>query len=252
MLIATTTLISILFFGNPEEIFLIGALEKGIKKEISDKDTRKEIKTLIAAYEKSVKDFKKKRKSQKKELSGLYSSKNSSDDDFSTLFNEMYTTLNNLQLEAIHTRIKTLNMISEEEWKNMVQIEKDRLTKLETKSIKSKNKEKDPKPFSNLEAVIQSLGLDAQTEKESIQHLNAVRVSYDDLVHTVQDSRDKFSQIILDKNSSRTELESVAKWNNQIKKDAYFNLVDLYNTLSENVPDEKWAKVAKEFGKILK
>jgi hypothetical protein len=38
MLIATATLISILLFGGPEEMFLMGTLEKGIKKEIKDKE----------------------------------------------------------------------------------------------------------------------------------------------------------------------------------------------------------------------
>jgi hypothetical protein len=252
MLIATATLISLLFFGGPEEIFLIGALEKGIKKEIIEKDRQKEIKNLIAAYKKGVKDYKKTRKSQKKALSGLFSSKNSSYDDFSSLFDEMISTLTNLQMAAIDTRIKSLEMITDEEWKNMIQIEKDRLTKADIKASKTKKKDKEPKPFSNLEEVIKSLNLDVQTEKESLQQLAIVKKNYDDLVHTVQDSRNKFSQIILDRNSSSTELGSVADWNNGIKKEAYFNLVELYKILVINVPDENWTKVAKEFGKIIK
>ena len=252
MLIATATLISLLLFGGPEEIFLIGSLEKGIKKEITDKDRQKEIKSLISVYKKSTKDYKKKRKSQKKELSELYSSKNSSMDDFSSLFNEMIATLENLQRETIDTRLKSFEMITDEEWDNMVQMEKERLEKVETKASKSEKKDKDPKPFSNLEELIKSLGLNSQTEEESLEQLNEVKKSYDDLVHTLQDSRNKFSQIILDRNSSKTELESVANWNNQIKKDAYFDLVDLYEVLSESVPDENWAKISKEFSNIIK
>jgi hypothetical protein len=252
MLIATATLISILLFGGPEEMFLMGTLEKGIKKEITDKDRQKEIKSIISVYEKSVKGYKKTRKSQKKELAALYSSKNASVDDFSSLYDEMILTLQNLQTETIDSRIQSLEMITDEEWENMVQMEKDRLIKEETKASKSKKKVKEPKPFLNLEEVIKSLNLDTQNEQESLQQLEKVKKSYDDLVHTVQDSRNKFSQIIRDRNSSRAELESVANWNNEIKKDAYFNLVDLYKKLSENVPDENWAKVAKEFGKIIK
>jgi hypothetical protein len=252
MLIATATLISILLFGGPEEMFLMGILEKGIKKEITDKDRQKEIKSIISVYEKSVKGYKKTRKSQKKELAALYSSKNASADDFSSLYDEMILTLQNLQTKTIDSRIQSLEMITDEEWENMVQMEKDRLIKEETKASKSKKKVKEPKPFLNLEEVIKSLNLDTQNEQESLQQLEKVKKSYDDLVHTVQDSRNKFSQIILDRNSSRAELESVANWNNEIKKDAYFNLVDLYKKLSENVPDENWAKVAKEFGKIIK
>jgi hypothetical protein len=252
MLIATATLISILLFGGPEEMFLMGTLEKGIKKEITDKDRQKEIKSIISVYEKSVKGYKKTRKSQKKELAALYNSKNASVDDFSSLYDEMILTLQNLQTKTIDSRIQSLEMITDEEWENMVQMEKDRLIKEETKASKSKKKVKEPKPFLNLEEVIKSLNLDTQNEQESLQQLEKVKKSYDDLVHTVQDSRNKFSQIIRDRNSSRAELESVANWNNEIKKDAYFNLVDLYKKLSENVPDENWAKVAKEFGKIIK
>ena len=252
MLIATATLISLLLFGGPEEIFLIGSLEKGIKKEIADKDRQKEIKSLISVYKKSAKAYMKKRKSQKKELSGLFSVKNSSMDDFSTLFDEMITTLKNLQMETIDTRLKSFDMITDEEWENMVQMEKDRLEQKEIKASKGKEKDKEPKPFTNLEEMIQSLEMDDKTQQEATQQLDKLKKSYDDLVHTVQDSRNKFSQIILDRNSSRTELESVVNWNNAIKKDAYFDLVDLYKKLSENVPDENWAKVGKEFGKIIK
>ncbi len=251
MLIATATLISMLLFGGPEEMFLIGTLEKGIKKEITDKDRQKEIKSIISAYKKRVKNYKKIRKIQKKELAALFSSKKSSSDDFSSLYDEMILTLQNLQMETIDSRIQSLEMITDEEWKNMIQREKDRLIKEETKASKSKKKDKEPKPFSNLEEVIKSLNLDNQNEQESLQQLEKVRKSYNDLVHTVQDSRNKFSQIIRDRNSSRAELESVGNWNNEIKKDAYFNLVHLHKRLSENVPDENWAKVAKEFGKII-
>jgi hypothetical protein len=241
-----------LFFGGPEEMFLMGTLEKGIKKEITDKDRQKEIKDIISAYKKRVKNYKKIRKIQKKELAALYSSKKSSNDDFYSLYDEMILTLQNLQMETIDSRIQSLERITDEEWENMIQREKDRLTKEETKASKSKKKDKDPKPFSNLEEVIKSFNLDEQNEKESLQQLEKVRKSYNDLVHTVQDSRNKFSQIIQDRNSSRAELESVANWNNQIKKDAYFNLVHLHKKLSENVPDENWAKVGKEFSKIIK
>jgi hypothetical protein len=252
MLIATATLISILLFGGPEEMFLMGTIEKGIKKEITDKDRQKEIKSIISDYKERVKNYKKIRKIQKKELAALYDSKKSSSDNFSSLYEEMILTLQDLQMETIDSRIQSIEMITDEEWKNMVKMEKDRLTKAETKASKSKKKDKEPKPFSNLQEVIQSLNLDAQNEQESLQQLEKVKKSYDDLVHTVQDSRNKFSQIIRDRNSTRTELESVANWNNQIKKDAYFNLVDLHKKLSENVTDENWAKVAKEFGKIIK
>jgi hypothetical protein len=252
MLIATATLISLLLFGGPEEMFLMGTIEKGIKKEITDKDRQKEIKGIISAYKERVKNYKKIRKIQKKELAALYDSNKSSSDNFSSLYEEMILTLQNLQMETIDSRIQSLEMITDEEWENMVQMEKDRLIKEETKASKSKKKVEEPKPFSNLQEVIQSLNLDAQNEKEALQQLEKVKKSYDDLVHTIQDSRNKFSQIIRDRNSTRTELESVANWNNKIKKDAYFNLVDLYKKLSKSVPDENWAKVAKEFGKIIK
>jgi intergrase/recombinase len=155
-------------------------------------------------------------------------------------------------METIDSRIQSLEMITDEEWKNMVQMEEDRLTEEETKASKSKKKDKEPKPFSNLEKVIKSLNLDAQNEQESLRQLDKVKKSYDDLVHTVQDSRNNFSQIIRDRNSTRTELESVGNWNNEIKKDAYFNLVDLHKKLSGNVPDENWTKVSKEFSRIIK
>mgnify|MGYP001824717371 CR=1 FL=1 len=252
MLIATATLISMLLFGGPEEMFLMGALEKGIKKEITDKDRQKEIKSIISAYKKRVKNYKKIRKIQKKELAALYSSKITSKENFSSLYDEMILTLENLQNETIDSRLQSLELITDEEWKNMIQREKERLTKEEAKTSKSKKKDKEPKPFSNLEDIIQSLDMDDQNEQESLQQLGKVKKSYDDLVHTVQDSRNKFSLVILERNSSRTELESVANWNNEIKKEAYFNLVDLYKKLSGNVSDENWAKVAKEFSKIIK
>jgi hypothetical protein len=252
MLIATATLISILLFGGPEEMFLMGTLEKGIKKEIKDKERQKEIKSIISAYKERVKKYKKTRKIQKKELASLFSSNKTSSDTFHALYEEMILTLQDLQMETIDSRIQSLEMITDEEWKNMVQMEEDRLTEEETKASKSKKKDKEPKPFSNLEEVIKSLNLDAQNEQESLRQLDKVKKSYDDFVHAVQDSRNKFSQIIRDRNSTRTELESVGNWNNEIKKDAYFNLVDLHKKLSRNVPDENWTKVAKEFSRIIK
>lgn len=252
MLIATATLITLLLFGGPDELFLIGALEKGVKKEIEDKDLKKEIKADISAYKKSVKVYKKQRKAQKKELGTLYSTNSTTREEFSALYKEMHSTLKKLQIEAIETRIKVVDKISEKEWDNIIEIEKERLSKVEQKRAKGKEKDVSQKPFSKFEATIKSLQLDQLIEQEALGHLSLLRQQYKDLSSNIMHSRSKFSEIILEKESSKSELESVAYWNNEIRTKAFDALNDLYLLLSEHVAEPEWNKVAKEFKRVIK
>jgi len=252
MLIATATLITLLLFGGPEELFLINALEKGIKKEIIDKDLKKEIKSEISEYKKSVKNYKKQRKNQKKELSNLYVSRTTTKEEFTTLFEEMLSTLKKLQKEAFETRISVLDKISEEEWGNIIAKEKERLVKLEQKNAKKKDKEKSKNPFSKFEATVQALQLDTQTEQNALDHIESLKEQYANLENYVEDTRNKFVTIINNKSSTEQELETIANWNNDLRKKAFFELSDLYLLLSKNVPESEWNTVAKEFKKLVK
>lgn len=252
MLIATATLISLLLFGGPDEIFLIGALEKGIKKEIINKDQQKEIKNIISDYKASIKTYKKIRKEQKKKLETLFDSKNTSEAEFSSIYNDLISTLKRLQLEAIDARLMSLEKITDEEWENIIAIEKERLQKLNEKNAKGKNKDASKKPFSSFEAAIQSLQLDSQTEKEALDQIATLKKYYVELENNIKDSRNKFSQIIQGKNSTKADLEIIANWNNEIKSNAFSSLTNLYGILSESVPEDNWNKISKEFKKLIK
>jgi hypothetical protein len=251
MLIATATLIAILFFGSPEQIFLIESIEKGIKKEVADKSLRKEINNDIASYESRVKNYKKIRKIQRKELYALFASKGSKSEDFEAHFKLMESTLERLQLKAIETRNVVLDKITKEEWANIIALEKERLLKAEEKAAKKKNKDKTGKPFAKFESAINSLVIEENEREDAIEQLGLLRNHYADLKDYVQDTRNEYHEVITKKNASREDLLSIVDKNSDLRKSSYYALVDIYKDLSEKISDDNWSKMSKEFKNLI-
>lgn len=252
MIIATVTLITILLLGSPDELFLIGAIEKGIKKEVVDGDRSKEVKKILKEYKKETKSYAKSRKDQRKQLEALFTSKSSSEVDFDNQFEIMHATLANLQKEAIEARILVLGVITDEEWKKILNIEKARITNLEEKKAKSKTKDKLEKPFSSFENTLKSTISDKDIIIESAKQLQVLREQLNLLRSVIKDTRNEFHEIIINKNATTQELLSISENNEMLRKTSFEALADMHEILSHNISDDDWKKVSKEFSKLIK
>ena len=82
--------------------FLISAIEKGIKNEISDKDTQKEIKQIIGNYKQKIKSYKKSRKEQLKELDIHIASHSTNRDEFKSHSGVMQSALDKHLAETMN------------------------------------------------------------------------------------------------------------------------------------------------------
>ena len=89
MLIATATLITILLLGAQTEFYYIHSLENGVKKEVVDKSTRKQINGLLSQYKKEVKAYDKARTSYMKQLDKMVTSQFTSDESFQAWSQEL-------------------------------------------------------------------------------------------------------------------------------------------------------------------
>jgi ATP/maltotriose-dependent transcriptional regulator MalT len=252
MIITTVTLITILLFGGPDEIFLISAIEKGIKKEILDKDTQKEIKQIIGNYKNEVKSYTNLRKEQRKELNALLASQNTKRDEFESLSGGMQSILDKLQEETIDTRIEVLSMITENEWKGILKLQKKRIISEEEKASNGINKDMTEKPFSKFEQTVSAVITNEMGKQDALDQLQNVREQYIQLQYFVKDSRSEFYIIITDKNSSKEDLLSVCHRNNELRKAAYTGLMDMHQVLAKNVSGDDWPKIVKKFNKFIK
>ena len=68
MLVGLATLLMSLFGGGSLDVFYIDKIEQGIKKEVDDKDRKKDLQSDLKAYTKSTKEFNKVLKNQLKDL----------------------------------------------------------------------------------------------------------------------------------------------------------------------------------------
>jgi hypothetical protein len=129
--------------GGPEEIFMIPNLEKEIKSHAVDKERKNEILLVAKEAKKEIKSFEKIRKNQLKEIEKLGKLKSTS----STELFDIYTIYNNARLNMqtvlIFKRLKLQQLISDEEWKQLIESAVLPSDKALKKIDKQNNKEDD-------------------------------------------------------------------------------------------------------------
>ena len=156
MIVAIASLITALFLGGPAEIFYVDNLEKGIKKQVLEKERKKEILSEIKSTKTLYKDFEKERKKDYKSFLNLYMDKNTTPDGLNSFFKELKEKRVEYQNKLIDQRLVIYEKIQSEEWDNIlessVSVSEKNLAKAEKTGTKAK--EDFRKTKSKIEEVI--------------------------------------------------------------------------------------------------
>jgi hypothetical protein len=159
MIIGIATLIMSLFGGGSLDAFYIDKIEQGIKKEVVDKDRKKELQGDLKAYTKTVKEFNKVRKNQFKDLKQKNLDRSTSESWYVEFFESRLQERIELQKTFIGQRMTLQQKITDDEWEAIMQKASDETTKLAEKEQKKEGKKKDENIFRAQEkAIIDNVG----------------------------------------------------------------------------------------------
>ncbi|SNR33559.1 hypothetical protein SAMN06265371_101409 [Lutibacter agarilyticus] len=247
MIVGIVALLTVLFFGGPNEMFYVDDIEKGIKKNIEEKERKKEILADFKFTKSISKEYEKERKKGFKEFKALYNNNKTTKNQLESFFNSLQKNRGEYQNKMIDQRILIFEKIESQEWHNIIEssitVLEKRTEKIEKKALKSKESYR--KTQVKIESVIVN-----NTQKESIlKGLESFINTSDDLEKTLSSINASENKILADKNSSKEDLLELIS-NDSAKRNAYKNsIINFHLIVKENSSDEVFINIMKTFFK---
>ena len=249
MIVGLITLITALLLGGPAQIFYVDNIEKGIKKNVLEKDRKKEILNEIKNTKIIYKDFEKDRKQDYKTFLALYSDINSTTEELNSFFKELQEKRDSYQNKLIDQRLLIFGNIEPEEWDNILEssvtVAEKKMAKAEKKSLKSK--EDFRKTKSNIESII----LNNEQKQNLIKGLENVVSSRKELENMLLSINSSQNSILANKNSGKEDLQEIINADSKIRADVLMSLVSFHETARENCSDLEWTQIMKSFIKEM-
>ncbi len=253
MLILLATLLIKLLIGVPESPFIIPKSEKVIIRQIEDEERKKEAKQAMKAF---MKEWKKKQKLQKKENKETVKLIMDAQSDTTTLrarVDAMKAELRNANEALADLRIQVLELVTEEEWQQVLEkisLEKPRKAKKRTKrelKAQLKQQERFRKFRSDLSESFERSGV----ESRYLAALDGFEQDLSDLLFESQTRAQRVLEVMRDKSSTREEILSITSGYEQLKERSSDAILDFRNELLQLSDEERWTDVSKDLAEFL-
>lgn len=242
-------LITALFLGGPAEIFYLDNLEKGIKKEVVDKDRKKDIQQDIKYIKSLNKEFEKERKGDYKYFLELYADMNTTTDGLNSFFVDLQESRAVYQNSLVDQRVIIFGKIKAEEWNNILKssitVADKNIAKAEKKASKSKE------AFTKTKSKIESTVTSKEQRQNLLKGLENVVNSEKELVRKVLSTNSSQNEILVNKDSGKEELQEIVAMDSKQRAELLESLVSFHEVARENCSDEQWAQIIKTFTKEM-
>jgi len=245
MIVGIIALITVLFFGGPGEIFYVDNIEKGIKKNIDDKERKKEILADFKFTKSTIKDYEKIRKSEFKEFKTLYNNSTTSKVELELFFSSLQENRSEYQNKVIDQRILIFEKIQPEEWSNIlassITKSEKRIEKLNKKALKGKEN------YRKTQSKIESTIVNNDQKDEIIEALESFKKASDDLENTLRSINASDDKILADKNSGKDDLLKLVQNDSEKRVPFVKSVINFHQVVKENSSDEEFSTIIKTF-----
>lgn len=253
MLIATITMLAILFGGGTFETFFIDDLKKGVKEYVVEDERKDEILDDLKRSKKMIKSFNKERKAQFKEFKKLNSSRATGSDELTGFFEKSMTTRGEYQHRLIEERLKVSAKITPDEWAAIIEnsghATDKRMQKAQKKLDKAEARGK--LPFDKTRETITEAVADTDTQQLLQGRLDAMLRSFEKLGSELSATNVNESALLVDRDISRDQMLQVAEQMNEVRLAVFRHLVDFHMAVKENTDAVEWDQVMKQFNKDI-
>lgn len=249
MIAALIALIGLLLGGSNTQTYLIDELDVGIKKEITDKDRKKDLQNILGDYQKVQKSFLKEKKKQLKILSKATEDKTTSKEYLDAFFDKRMNAYIEFDKYFINKRIILQNEITDEEWAQIMLRSTEAAEKIDAKEQKKINKGKIKDPFDKLEKTIRNTISNAEKNKDVMDALEVYKSYSFSLAERLANTDVITSDLLADKYAPRELLDATAKDRNMERRKLFNSYTTFFFVLSINTTEDEWNSLVKEFNK---
>lgn len=240
--------------AGPEEIFMIPKLDKEIKAHIVDKDRKAEIITVAKEAKKEIKALGKVRKEKLKTIKKLGMSKDVPSEDLMVIFEEYQQARLKMQSSLIEKRLKIQELISQDEWKQLIETAILPSEKAKKKIQKGEEKE-DDKVEKILDDIRQTIVKEVEDPTRQ-QHINS---SLDKFSNTLkqfieegQQMNFRDNKLVRSRNTTREDLEDFYKRQNDLRYKGTIEYFSLRDAAIKHTTDDEWKAIVKTLNSIIK
>ena len=245
-----TTLVILLFFGGPQQSFLIDNLEKGIKKVIDEKDRKKEILAELKDAKRLIKVFNKAGKASRKEFKALNADRETSREALEEIQEARRKKRLAMQHESIEARLSIVPKITEEEWGEIIDLSNAHVTKQKAKA--EKKAEKKPKDdFQKVRTTIEDSIQDPGTKSEITKMLESFIREYEALDERRRSLNTADNELLRKQDASREELQGMLSEKNTLRDDVHRAFLDYHFEAIALTSAEEWDPIVKALNKVV-
>jgi len=251
-----TFLISLLIVslvGGPEEIFMLPKFEKEIKSHIQDKDRKNEILQIVRDAKKEIKTFGKLRKGKLKRIDQLGVSKDVSSEQLFEIYNTYNGARLNMQSMLIEKRLSIQSLLSNKEWKQLIEkvvLPSEKFRK-KTEKQEGKEDEKIEKLIDKIEKVIQDNLAEGKKRQNLMISLERFHSTLKEFIDEGQKMNFEDNQLVRNKNAPRKDLEKFYEKQNELRYKGTKEYFRLRDDAIQYTNDQEWKKIIKSINNII-
>lgn len=251
MLVGIATLFMMLFGGGSLDVFYIDKIEQGIKKEVVDKDRKKDLQNDLKEYNKAVKEFNKVKKDQIKDLKKKNLEKSTSEKWYMDFYESRMQERIELQKTFIYQRIALQQKITADEWEAIMKRASDETTKLAEKEERKEMKKKGKNAFRLQENAIVDNVADQDRRMILLEALGVYEALYDQIHESYENINVNESVFLADKDASEEEMLILAELLNEQRVDLFKGNTVFLTVMQNNTTEDEWTPIMKAFNKLL-
>lgn len=242
-------LVTMLFVGGVDTIFLTPNFKKNVKTYVSDKGKEKEVLALMKEAKNEQKDLLKQKKKIAKQAALLSKDRSTKREEIEKLFLSYYKLRLDAQETGIEREIKMKSIIEEPEWDSIVKsIDKNTGKNKIEKNVKKTNAkiftplikkcEKNIAGQSRRKIVVDAITLENENINKFLDNFISLNYKSMESIRTYEAGYDDYKKAVEIVNKGRLEI--------------LHETLDLREIIIENTTEDEWNKISKQMVKLIK
>ena len=155
-----------------------------------------------------------------------------------------------LQENFITKRLEIQELITEDEWSNIMKLTSEDVTKLAAKKEKKRKKNEDRDEFQKLSNTLKETISDKEKLTNALNSLNDFEIVYKEINRAYENIHVVETGFLIDKKASREEMEKYCEAINLMRKSMYETYFELLKSLKNNSESNEWKAIVKDFNKL--
>ncbi len=237
-----------------DEIFTIPKLKKEIKKHVTDDRRKDSLLLILKDAKREIKAFNKQNIKDMKKVKKLMASEENQIQELEILLKSNFDKRKKLQASKLDKRLAMQDLMTDEEWKSVIENAVTPSRKHEKKTNKkvSKFKKSVDELLNDTEKSISKKIHDSVRREKVLESFHEFFAALEQQIEEGSKFNYKSNEIIRKRSATREELEGLYAKQNELRKNVYSEFRVMYEVIFEFTNETERKAIRKELKKMFK